>query len=217
MNIKYTILVSTLILTACGSDTETQTPAMQQAAQTSPSQVVQKADVSEQNTPQVSADVSSAVQAENSQADASATMQKAVSQMDTTQTDGSTNTAEKSDIELPLGRLTGIVDTGEYKQAIINNQGQVTRLKEGDDWQGWQVTTIDQEKLVISRNGEDHSLNLLSEFRSPQLTETELANQNMNDKNDDLAEKEKTESTTEKPFTEEQLTELRSRLLMGRE
>ncbi len=193
MNIKYTILISTLVLTACGTDTETQTSATQQAAPISPSQVVQKTDTGERSMSQVSTNASSTVQADNSQ-------------VENTQT-------EKTNIELPLGRLMGIIDTSEYKQAIINNQGQITRLKEGDDWQGWRVTTIDQEQLVISRNGKDHSLNLLSEFRSPQLTETELTNRNLNDK----AEKEKIESTTEKPFTEEQLTELRSRLLMGRE
>ena len=190
MNIKYTILVSTLVLTACGSETDSQVSTQQQKM-----------------TPPV-------VETKVATGNTITHVEKKVAPLVTQQKVEPITLTEEKKFELPLGRLTGIVDTGEYKQAIIDNRGQVIRLKEGDDWQGWTVTTIHPEKIAIQHNKEEHSLLLLSEFRSPQLTQTELDNQQANSQDKSLQNQSKTAEA--KPFTEEQLTELRSRLLVGR-
>ena len=194
MKAHYLILVSALTLTACGSDAESVSPSSTNRTEPQPIEETKAAPEVADAVTQQQADISLSAGSEQEQAEI-------------------TQTAEQK-FELPLGRLTGIIDTGTYKQAILDNQGKVIRLKEGDDWQGWTVTSIYPEKIVINHEGEEHSLLLLSEFRSPQLTETELENQQADTQNNEAQES--TTKATGQVFTEEQLTELRSRLLVGR-
>jgi len=193
MKIPYLILATTFTLTACGSDTNPP-----QTSQATPHAIAETPAASTQQ--ETKAKSSLAIQPEK----ANLEKKKAVQ-------------IEEEKFKLPLGRLTGIIDTGEYKQAIINNQNQIIRLKEGENWQGWTVTAIHPEKIAINHEGEEHSLLLLNEFRSPQLTETELANKmSQQEKSQNETVQDTVSDPNTQAFTEEQLTELRSRLLMGR-
>lgn len=189
---RYLLLVSTLTLTACGSNEESATAINHSESHTS---------------------VETEPEMEHLQANSYDTEE--VPQTDTEE--AITIIATEEEVELPLGRLTGIIDTGSYKQAIIDNDGKIIRLKEGENWQGWTLTAIHREKIVISHDKKEHSLLLLGEFRSPQLTQTELDNKidEQAQHQDDDKQIAPLEGDTQ-TFTEEQLTELRSRLLIGR-
>lgn len=193
MKIPYLLLATTLVLTACGSETET-----------------------------LLSEAKKAVEAETTETSTIAHAPKNIESATTQEVKvqpvaAAEKQIEEKSFELPLGRLTGIIDTGEYKQAIINNQNQIIRLKEGDNWQGWTVTAIHPEKIAINHEGEEHSLLLLSEFRSPQLTQTELDNKaNQQEKQQTEAIQKTAQEPNTQAFTEEQLIELRSRLLVGR-
>jgi hypothetical protein len=203
MNVRYFLLASTLLLAACGPETEVQVASSEQAR---PVTTTGSDSTQEQlNTPDTQAVVSEqavnpVVETAESSAETDRPVEVAVS------------APEQSGPLLPLGRLIGIVDGDDYKQATINNQGKVIRLREGDDWQGWKVEAIGQKKVVISQNNAQHSLLLLSEFRAPEPTQNLSDSQQMAQRlsNDEAA------GGVAPQFTEEQLAELRSRLLMGR-
>jgi hypothetical protein len=200
MNVRYFLLASTLLLAACGSETEVQVTSSEQAR---PATTTGSDSTQEQfNTPAVVSEQAEnpVVETAGSSAETDRPVEVAVS------------APEQSGPLLPLGRLIGIVDADDYKQATIDNQGKVIRLREGDDWQGWKVEAIGQKKVVISQNNAQHSLLLLSEFRAPEPTQNLLDSQQMARRlsNDEAA------GGVTPQFTEEQLAELRSRLLMGR-
>lgn len=201
MNVRYFLLASTLLLAACGSETEVQvtkeqakpatasgmTAASSQEALTTEETIVEPVGNLAVETPE-----------------STALDERVAAAM---------APAPESGPLLPLGRLVGIVDAGDYKQATIDNQGKVIRLREGDDWQGWHVEAIGRKKVVISQDNAQHSLLLLSEFRAPEATQNLLDSQQMPQSLSDNTEA----GAAEVPqFTQEQLTELRSRLLMGR-
>lgn len=195
MNIRCFLIASTLLLSACGSETEVQVTTKPAAPDTSsPAKAMGTALSQDSAAASESAESSESYGESVTETDVFA--EPEVAELQTEQTKPL----------LPLGRLVGIVDTGDYKQATINNQGKVVRLREGDDWQGWTVDSISRKDIVISRNNMEYSLLLLSEFRSPE------ANQQVTQSlSDDVGD-----DAPVPQFTEEQLTELRSRLLMGR-
>lgn len=208
MNSNYiTLLTSALILTACGSDVDT-----------SPSQ---SSNLSQQTSPKVenqqvvtTSAVTEPTTVEKDIAQSAVTPEATI--VPESQVPAVANQILESKFELPLGRLTGIIDTGTYKQAIVDDQGKVIRLKEGGEWHGWIVSSIDQDKITVSQSDEIHSLSLLSEFRSPQLTETELNSQAVAKSENQPINDTQQAADAAPQFSEEQLTELRSRLLIGR-
>ena len=219
MIIRYTLLsISLIALSGCGLDHDTASTINQIAEQNAAAQQQQSLKQEEKTaqiqTRQTELTPEAAVMAqatESIKAD-----EKSLQSVDVPiQRAEIVDEPEESD--LPLGRLTGIIDTGTYKQAIINNQGKVIRLKEGENWQGWTVTSIHPEKIIIRNDGEEHSLLLLSEFRAPQRTQAELDSMH-SQQNTQSAENDAQQPVASPPaFTEEQITELRSRLLVGRE
>ena len=191
MNIRYSLLVSAVLLSACGSETKVEVVS-KSAAPVKTTTVGSSASQDQRAVASMVTDVGNAPEVDDS--GSSSEMVKRQSQ--------------QAEPLLPLGRLVGVVNSDDYRQATIDNQGKVVRLREGDDWQGWTVVSIGQKKVVISRDNVEHSLLLLSEFRAPELAKGQLALQQV------------AQSLSGDPaapqFTQEQLSKLRSNLLMGR-
>ena len=208
MVIRYIALsASLLVLSGCGLDSDTASTLKQIATQNAATQSEQV----QINQPTFSHETAVMAQAEASiKAD-----EERLSNADIPVEKAKIVNEESQETDLPFGRLTGIIDTGTYKQAIINNQDKVIRLKEGENWQDWTVTEIHPEKIIINSEGEEHTLLLLSEFRAPQRTQTELDNR-AEPVSHQQPENVQQDASAPPPFTEEQITELRSRLLMGR-
>lgn len=201
MNVRYFLLTSTLLLAACGTDTEeVQVTSGQDSAAVS-------SQTATPGTRQVEAEsykpVGNPAVTDNTVKNSVVSEQIVVTTAEAV--------SQQSGPLLPLGRLVGIVEAEDYRQATIDNQGKVLRLREGDDWQGWTVKSIGRKKIVISQDKAEHSLLLLTEFRAPEavqhLSEDLSVPQSMTDQEGNVVSP---------PFTQQQLTELRSRLLMGR-
>lgn len=191
MNIRYSLLVSAVLLSACGSETKVEV-----ASKSATPVKTTTMDLStSQEQPMVASMVTDAGSAPDS--DDSGSSSEVTERQN-----------QQAEPLLPLGRLIGVVDSNDYRQATIDNQGKVIRLREGDDWQGWTVASIGQKKIVISKDNVEHSLLLLSEFRAPESAKGQLALQQV------------AQSLSGDPaapqFTQEQLSKLRSNLLMGR-
>lgn len=191
MNIRYSLLVSVVLLSACGSETKVEV-----ASKSATPVKTTTMDLStSQEQPMVASMVTDAGSAPDS--DDSGSSSEVTERQN-----------QQAEPLLPLGRLIGVVDSNDYRQATIDNQGKVIRLREGDDWQGWTVASIGQKKIVISKDNVEHSLLLLSEFRAPESAKGQLALQQV------------AQSLSGDPaapqFTQEQLSKLRSNLLMGR-
>ncbi|MEZ5533980.1 MAG: hypothetical protein R3F02_00010 [Thiolinea sp.] len=201
MNARYFLLTSTLLLAACGADTEVQVTTGQDSSATSIKTEVSAPDTQQAGTGSYKPVGNPAIEATEA-TDSTTDNSIANRQVAAATTDG---VSPASGPLLPLGRLIGIVDTEDYRQATIDNQGRVLRLREGDDWQGWTIKSIGRKNIVISQDNAEHSLLLLTEFRAPEPVQR---------LSEELSEQEG--DAVSPPFTQRQLTELRSRLMMGR-
>jgi hypothetical protein len=61
---------------------------------------------------------------------------------------------------LPTGRLNGVFGTFDDLQAYVSTERKTLKLKVGDQWEGWQVDSIESDKLIISAGTEKHTLHL---------------------------------------------------------
>ncbi len=206
MKARYFLLTSTLLLAACGADTAVQVASGQGSFAASDTAAVSALDEQQAEASRYEAVGGLLVETgdngtENRAASdqiAEATVAAAVSQ--------------PSASLLPVGRLIGIVDSEHYRQATIDNQGKVLRLREGDDWQGWTVKSIGRKKIVISQDNTEHTLLLLTEFRA--LEPVQRQSRDLSVPENYLVDQEG--NAVSPPFTQQQLIELRSHLLMGR-
>jgi outer membrane PBP1 activator LpoA protein len=211
MKLQHQLMISVVavLLTACGGETEKvteniqmQTPAEQQVA---PEQLEEVADHLSTDS-QVDA-LQRNVPADNVKEEAAPATN-----------DQSSLPAGKVEGSLPHGRLTGIIDTGSYKQAIINNDGQVIRLKKGTDWQGWTVKTIKAQEIVVTNGQKEEKLSLHGDFHAPRLSQAELERrQAMQEaiQAPQVSEPQAEPTIPPLELTEEQVQEMRSRLVSG--
>ncbi|MGV6808271.1 MAG: hypothetical protein ACWA5U_00155 [bacterium] len=166
MTLRTTLILSalTLALTACGGNEESTNSSSTAQTATPTTKNVETITETVTNKPTNEASIAKTETAENQQvADNS--------------NEAAKTAAEKPE-ELPHGRLNGIVDTGNYKQAIINNAGQVIRLKEGQSWQGWQIKQISHNMIMIHSGDVEHQLALHEDFHAPKLSQTEIDRRN---------------------------------------
>ena len=140
MNIRYSLLVSALLLSACGSETKVE--AVSEAAPVKTTTVGSSAS---QDQLTVAAMVADSAE--------STTLEATENTPEVYDSGSSSEVAElqsqQAEPLLPLGRLIGVVDSDDYRQATIDNQGKVVRLREGDDWQGWKVESIGPKKVDL--------------------------------------------------------------------
>lgn len=203
MKIPYSLLISALLLSACGSETKVD-------AATASATATKTTTDAEHAAPSVGSSASQEQRTAATTGTAVATTAEntPVIGESVSRSTAAEHQSQQAEPLLPLGRLVGVVDSGDYRQATIDNQGKVIRLRVGDDWQGWEVKSIGQKKVVISRDNAEYSLLLLSEFRAPAPAQGQLALQQV------------AQSLAGDPaapqFTQEQLLKLRSNLLMGR-
>lgn len=205
MKLRNTLIISTITiaLTACGGSEESTNSA--NTAQTA--------------TPTIANVESTTETATIKQASAESTVKTNTAdnkQVADNSNEEATTVAKKPE-ELPHGRLNGIVDTGNYKQAIINNAGQVVRLKEGHTWQGWHVKQINNDGIIIHAGDEEHKLSLHSDFHAPKLSQAEMERRNqLMQTQQTLAPNANVETERTIPalqLTEEQREIVRSRLI----
>lgn len=78
-------------------------------------------------------------------------------------------------LNLPVGRLVGIVDLGEKKYALVRNAEQSQSLRKGDAWEGWTIEDINAERVVISAGKQRHEVALIGDFEAPTANKQMLA------------------------------------------
>lgn len=159
MKLRHTLIISTITiaLTACGGSEESTNSSSTAQTTTPTTATATIKQVSDESTAKTETTENKEI-ADNSNEEA--------------------KTVAKKPEELPHGRLNGIVDTGSYKQAIINNAGQVIRLKEGQSWQGWQIKKISQNMIKIHSGDTEHQLSLHEDFHAPKLSQAEIDRRN---------------------------------------
>jgi hypothetical protein len=208
------ISVTAMLLMACGGDTEkqveqTQAPVEQQATPAALEKVADHLSTGSQvDSLQSNSIGNNTKEVEKSSAPAESPIVD----------EQSAAPADEMNEELPRGRLTGIIDTGRYKQAIVNNDGQVIRLKEGSSWQGWQVKAINADEIVVMAGDKEEKLSLHSDFHAPRLSQAEVERrQAILDATQAPQVTEPQSEPTIPPLqlTEEQVQEMRSRLVSG--
>lgn len=71
-------------------------------------------------------------------------------------------------IELDGFDLTAVLITGDYKRAWLKDprEQKASEVREGDDVSGWTVSRIDAEFIILKRQGEPHTIDLL-DFSKP--------------------------------------------------
>ena len=71
-------------------------------------------------------------------------------------------------VELDGFDLTAVLITGDTKRAWLKNprEQQASEVREGDDVSGWTVSKIDAESIILERQGEPHTIDLL-DFSKP--------------------------------------------------
>lgn len=75
----------------------------------------------------------------------------------------------------PLGRLVGIVDLGTRRYALVRNEAGNQSLYRGDEWEGWKVTKVDSDKVVLKAGKQKAEIPLIADFAAPQPNKQMLA------------------------------------------
>ena len=76
---------------------------------------------------------------------------------------------EVVEVELipPKGRLVGIVDLGSKVYALVRNDEENLSLYKGDKWEGWTVSDINSEKVVLIAGKQKAEIPLIGDFSAP--------------------------------------------------
>ena len=61
---------------------------------------------------------------------------------------------------LPTGRLKGVVGASDNLQAYISTGKRTLKLKVGERWEGWVISSITPNKITISAGTEKYTLHL---------------------------------------------------------
>lgn len=215
MKLRNQLMISVVavLLMACGGETE------KKAEQPNADALVEQQQPASEQLEKVADDLSTDSQVDSLQRNTpNDSLEEEAKPAEAANDQQSTAPADGMNGELPRGRLTGIIDTGSYKQAIVNNDGQVIRLKEGADWQGWQVKAINADEIVVMAGDKEEKLSLHGDFHAPRLSQAEAERrQAMLEaaQAPQAAEPQAEPTIPPLQLTEEQVQEMRSRLVSG--
>lgn len=192
---KYLIsLVLPLLLMACNSEEKDSNSTAKTVANTE--QSAQLADTAEQKPAQA----------------------KPQPQIEQTETAEAKKT-QMTEVAPPAGRLTGIIDMGTAKQAVVHTEDQrILYLQTEQQWDGWTVVQIEAQQVLLERAGKQHIISMKT-MDAPELSDAakkrDEVNQRLAQVNQAADEDtENNEATLE--LSEEEKALVKSRLIPAR-
>lgn len=81
----------------------------------------------------------------------------------------------EAELTPPLARLVGIIDLGEKKYVLVRNEESSKSLYKGDNWEGWIIEDINDERVLLSAGKQRTEVALISEFGAPAANKQMLA------------------------------------------